>query len=256
MSLPYPQKLLFTRPKGQGEDMRHDLQQAGWTCIVQPLLAICPFTEQHPQAFQAIKNHILNLCDFDVVISVSSNASALAVDWIDQYWPQMPVGISWYAVGASSAADLKTLQLDVSIPAHSHSEGILSLPDLQDMTDKRVLILRGKGGRELLAQTLQARGAQVSYAELYERQAIELPAGQLETLLTEQQIHYALLTSAEMVQQLAKQLPPSRLAQLHILVPSQRILLVAEQLGFMHCHVCPHINSQSILECLQTLAAQ
>ncbi len=250
----HPRTLLFTRPQGQGEDLINALQSADWRIVRQPLLQIAPFEQDNPKAFQAIKQHILNLADFDVVISVSSNASTLAVDWIDQYWPQMPEQINWYAVGPSSAKPFKNLGISMVTPEGKHSEGLLALPELQNVQDKKVLILRGLGGRELLADTLKQRGAQVHYAELYERQAIPLEKGYLAGLLSSQQIHYALITSGEMAQQLAIELNnhEAHLA-LHLVVPSERIKKIALTLGFKQVHVCGHLNAHSLLACLDSL---
>ncbi len=246
--------ILFTRPQGQGEELISALKNAGWHCVHQPLLQITPFTQNHPQAFQAIKQHILDLCDFDVVISVSSNASTLAVDWIDQYWPQMPEQLAWYAVGPSSAAPFEALGITMQIPSGNHSEGLLALADLQNMQNKKVLILRGLGGRELLADTLKERGAKVHYAELYERCVVPLAKDYLAGLLREQQIHYALITSGEMAQQLASELTNDKtFLGLQLIVPSERIKKIAHNLGFNQVHVCGHLNAHSLLACLDAL---
>jgi len=228
-----------------------ELEQAGWHCVHQPLLRIEPFTEQSGKPFHTMKHHIMNLDHYDVVISVSGNASSLAVDWIDQYWPQVPVGIDWYAVGPSSAKAFEPLLIEMAVPENNHSEGLLELDGLQDLTDKKVLIFRGVGGREHLANTLKQRGADVSYCELYERNPVQFKPGELATLLTKEQIHYALLTSGEMLQQLAQELDVQQLQSLHIIVPSQRIANMAPKLNIERIYVCDKINGQGILECLK-----
>ena len=248
--------ILFTRPKGQGEELVTALENNGWRCIRQPLLTIQPFEAEQSAPYLAIKQHILNLCDFDVVISVSSNASTLAVDWIDQYWPQMPTGLDWYAVGPSSALPFNQLGIEVITPQGNHSEGLLVLPGLKDMTHKKVLILRGEGGRELLADTLKERGAIVHYAQLYKRQAVSFKAGELAKLLSEQQIHYALITSAEMAQQLGHELKlHNQLLNLILIVPSERIAIIATSLGFENVHVCGHLKAENLLASLETISA-
>jgi uroporphyrinogen-III synthase len=251
-----PRSLLFTRPKGQGEDLIDALKAANWHCVRQPLLQICAISADQTHAFQAIKSNIMNLDRYDVVITVSGNASSQAVQWIDQYWPQMPTGINWLAVGPSSALPFKELGIDMGIPAGNHSEGLLDLPVLQSMIGKKVLILRGMGGRELLADTLKARGAHVEYCQLYERQALSFAPGEIAALLSSKQIHYALITSGEMAQQLAEQLKNStHLLKLHLIVPSMRIQTIASSLGFAKVHVCGHIQATTLLACLNSLPA-
>lgn len=246
--------ILITRPQGQADALITALTQANWHCVHQPLLRIVPFEENHGAPFHTMKQHVMNLDHYDVVISVSGNASSLAVDLIDQYWPQMPVGIDWYAVGPSSAQAFKVLDIHMQLPKANHSEGLLELSGLnQDLSNKKVLILRGVGGREHLAESLKQRGASVEYCELYQREAIKFEQGELAALLTEHQIHYALLTSGEMLHQLATQLTDEQKQTVHVIVPSERIAKMAPALHIQHIHVCSKINAQGLLDCLSKI---
>jgi uroporphyrinogen-III synthase len=252
-------KILITRPQGQQHTLINALTEHQWLCFHQPLVKILPITESD-QGFHDLKHKIMNIDVYDIIITVTSNASALANEWIDQYWPQLPVNIQWFAVGASSAAPLLPLGMDIKSPLDRHSEGLLELPELQDLAHKKVLILRGTGGRELIAQTLIQRGATVSYAQLYQRQPIQMIEGQLSALLTDQQIHYALVTSGEMAEQLANELAPLAQERLHLVIPSQRIYDNLAQMnltqGFAGVHICNNLDAEHVIVFLDALYQQ
>jgi len=251
-----PKSILITRPQGQQQDMVQALTDAGWHCLHQPLLRILPIDEQHPQ-FHDMKNKVMNIDQYDIIITVTSNASTLAFDWIDQYWPQLPVGIHWFAVGHGSAVPLMPLGMLFTLPDSHHSEGLLALPELKDVTGKKVLILRGKGGREHLANSLTERGAQVSYCEFYERAPENVDKAQFSRLLSQQQIHYALVTSGEMAQQLTECVDGPLLSSIHLLVPSERIHKLLQQNGqaqqFAAIHVCPSLKLDNLIPQLEDI---
>jgi uroporphyrinogen-III synthase len=66
---------------------------------------------------------------------------------------------------------LKQFGLPVSICPQQQfdSEGLLKVEELRNVAGKRILIFRGEGGRRLLGDTLQQRGAIIEYAEVYRR---------------------------------------------------------------------------------------
>lgn len=249
-------KILITRPEGQQHTLIEALRHHHWQCFHQPLLAINPI-EPQASGYHDVKNSIMNLDQYDIIITVTSNASTLAYEWIDQYWPQLPVHPIWFAVGNSSAQPLLKLGMNITSPAEKHSEGLLALPELQNIEGKNVLILRGKGGRELIAQTLSQRGANVRYAELYQRTPIDINDGRLSKLLTEQQIHYALVTSGEMADQLAQGLSAPARESLHLIVPSQRILDNLSHINtaqtFASIDVCNNLDAEYVIAFLETL---
>jgi uroporphyrinogen-III synthase len=74
------------------------------------------------------------------------------------------------AVGRASVRELDNFGVTgVVAPARFDSEALLAMPEMNNVAGKRVVILRGDGGRELVADTLAARGARVEYAECYRR---------------------------------------------------------------------------------------
>jgi len=84
---------------------------------------------------------------------------------------RLPVGLRIATVGQGSAKALRDAGIqDVIAPQdRSDSEALLALPPLQDVRGWKVVIFRGDGGRELLGDTLKARGAEVEYATCYQR---------------------------------------------------------------------------------------
>ena len=74
------------------------------------------------------------------------------------------------AVGSGTAEALKQLGIkDVKVPARFNSEGLLAMPELVDVKGKHILLIKGIGGRTLLADTLSERGATCEAVDVYKR---------------------------------------------------------------------------------------
>ena len=159
-------RVLVTRPRGQQEALITALEQAGFECVHAPLIEIMPLSA--PDAEQ--RRILLGLSEFQHVIFVSRNAIRRGMDWIEDFWPELPAGLNWYAVGESSARLLEEYGIDSRRPESSmDSEGLLALPALRDAAGERVLIVKGEGGRGMLRQTLESRGARVEELVVYRR---------------------------------------------------------------------------------------
>ncbi|RMF19676.1 MAG: uroporphyrinogen-III synthase [Gammaproteobacteria bacterium] len=114
------------------------------------------------------RQRLLDLDQYTHVIAVSKPAARALAEAIDTWWPQVPLGLHWYAPGAGTAGALEdALGVRVKTGSPPTSEGLLALAELQNVAGEKVLIARGEAGRELLAETLRARGAQVDYLPLY-----------------------------------------------------------------------------------------
>jgi uroporphyrinogen-III synthase len=141
------------------------------------LLEISAITDE--EKLRAIKNKILAFDLYQKAIFVSQNAVDFGMDWLEAYWPQLPMGIDYFAVGATTAkklADYGVAVQDLAASAKGGmtSEDLLGAEHLQQVDGEKILIFRGCGGRGHLAEELRKRGALVDYCEVYER---GLPSG-------------------------------------------------------------------------------
>lgn len=213
-------RVWLTRPVLQVQALQEELLARGADVLCLPMLAIEPVK---PEGVH--KQRLLNLDQYDLVFYVSTNAAALGLDAISDYWPQYPAHLRNFAVGSATAAVLQQQGLDVDYPRERmSSEAMLALPALQQITGKKALIVRGIGGREILAEGLLARGATVDYLELYRR---TLPVYELQQLQRDYQQHKpdaVIVSSAEALDNLRTLFTPLSLwNKLPLYVASERL---------------------------------
>jgi uroporphyrinogen-III synthase len=149
---------------------------------------------------------------------------------------ELPSGLDVVAIGGGSARELERQGVPaVAAPQlRADSEGVLELDVLRDVAGKRIAIFRGVGGRELLRETLESRGARVEYAECYRR---ERPSADPQALLEDLRggrAHAFVCTSSEGVANLHTMLGAEGeplLRATPIFVPHPRIATAAAKLG-------------------------
>lgn len=166
-------KILVTRPRDQALQLAKDIEQAGGIPLLFPLLEI----KQVPD-MQVLQEQILRLSQADLAIFISPNAVKYGMAAI-RATGGLPSELSIATVGQGSANALREQGVaDVIVPAERFdSEGLLA--QLPDVAGWRVMIFRGDGGRELLGDTLKARGAMVEYVTCYHRSKLQLDVGEL-----------------------------------------------------------------------------
>jgi uroporphyrinogen-III synthase len=113
------------------------------------------------------------------------------------------------------------------------SEGLLALPELQNVGGWRVLIFRGDGGRELLGDTLKARGAAVEYVTCYHRSKPQQSAGELLAM----QPDAITVTSSEALNHLSQMQDGVPLRDTPLFVPHPRIAELARAQGWSQVHL-------------------
>lgn len=191
--------IAITRPIDQAQPLADLVRQEGGTPVLFPLLAISPLEDT--TTFDAV---IESLPQYDWAIFISSNAVEQGMPAVRARHPQLPDSLRFAAIGPSTAAALQAFGVgQVLTPASRFdSESLLTLPDMHAMEGKRVMIFRGVGGRELLAETLSARGASVVFAECYRRTNPQRDAGELTRLWQNNQLHALVVTSSEALRNL------------------------------------------------------
>jgi len=155
--------VLVTRPAHQAEGFCQLVENAGGKAIRFPVITITAVAEN-----PALTQQIENIAQYDYAIFISTNAVHHAISHLPK---GLPADLRIAAVGKKTAASLSAHDIAVSIlPKHSfNTEALLACHALQAVKDKNIAIFRGVGGRDLLADTLRQRGANVSYIEVYQR---------------------------------------------------------------------------------------
>ncbi len=243
--------VLVTRPEGQADKLIRALEQRGHRVWHQPLLELEPAGELTASQ----RRHLAELDGYSQVIFVSANAVRYGMERITDYWPQLPVGPGWCAVGDATAALLATYDVPVTAPVDQMtSEGLLRLEALQDVEGRRILIVRGEGGRTLLQEELSRRGARVDELGCYRRKRPPLPPGAMARLLEASGIQVILISSGEGLENLQALLSPqesTKFRHIGLLVPSQRVADQAAAAGFDRVLVADNASDAAMLRALE-----
>ncbi|MGY2260496.1 uroporphyrinogen-III synthase [Pseudomonas sp. SDO55104_S430] len=244
-------RLLLTRPADESAALSGVLADQGIFSSSLPLLDIVPIP-----ASDTMREVIQGLDRYCAVIVVSKPAARIGIELLDRFYPQTPP-VKWFSVGAATAQILEDRDLDVSFPQDGDdSEALLELANLREAIarpDPRVLIMRGEGGRELLAERLRELGASVDYLELYRRELPQyLPAALPERIRAER-LNALVVSSGqgfEHLHQLAGDAWP-QLARLPLFVPSPRVAELARAAGALTVVDCRGASAAALLAALR-----
>ncbi|MCX7148745.1 MAG: uroporphyrinogen-III synthase [Rhodocyclales bacterium] len=222
--------VVVTRPAGQAAHFATALSEAGAIPVLYPVLEIRDVEDVAPLLDAAIR-----LDSFDLAVFVSPNAieRALALILPRRPWP---AALRVAALGKSSERELARHGLHdvISPPLRFDSEALLELTELTDVQGKRVIIFGGDGGRELLGDTLKARGATIEYVTCYRRVRPQLDPAPLLKLWEEGRLDAVTLTSSEGLRNfhdMVGRLGQAWLKKTPAFVPHLRIAEQAQALG-------------------------
>ena len=191
--------IVVTRPVEQAKKLVALLENAGAIPVLFPLIEITAL--QDYTAFDAL---LTQLPTIDLAIFISTNAVQNAMPRLVKQYPILPKALQFAAIGPTTAAELHSygVQHIIKPTQRFDSEALLALPELQSMVGKNVMIFRGVGGREVLADVLKARGANVLFAESYRRINPQNNAQLLIELSKKNQLDALVITSSEAMRSL------------------------------------------------------
>jgi uroporphyrinogen-III synthase len=194
------------------------------------------------------------LDELDIAIFISANAVEKALPTLLAQ-RSLPVQLQLVAVGKRTAKTLKAWGLTALCPAPPfNSEAVMAMPQMQPaaVQGKQIVIFRGEGGRELLAETLRQRGATVNYVNVYRRVQPPTPAW-----ITDTQIDVLTVTSVEGLQNLFAMLDGQVwLRHTPLVVMSERIRSEAQELGIpAPIFVAPTASDEGLLSAVRQAAS-
>ncbi len=241
-------KVLLTRPQGHNDAMAQALYQCGIEVIETPLMAI--------EAITPCQSELEVLQQARKAIFVSQHA----VNYSTSYFNQLSKNCHVYSVGNRTEAALKVHHIPVRTVNSNRqdSEGVLSLAELQSVADECIVIIRGRGGREKLAQELRARGALVSYCEVYQRIMPKLDSQFIVQYWQQQGVDTILITSGEMLLNLLKLISNEQLHWLkkcRLIVPSERVASIAIANGLTQVFNAEGASQSAMLSTLEKIIA-
>lgn len=224
--------IVVTRPAGQAQGLASAIREHGGTPVLFSVLAISDVSQ--PQALRAMAERIDT---FDLAVFVSPNAvdKALGIITARRGWP---AHVAVATMGKSSERALQRFGVENVIAPHGRfdSEALLALPQLapERMHGRRVVVFRGDGGRELLGETLAARGATIEYVTCYRRSRPDVDPAPLLDLWARDALDAVTVTSSEGLRNLFDMVGPTGQARLRttpVFVPHERIAEEARRLG-------------------------
>ena len=220
--------IVITRPREHALALAERIRAAGGDPILFPTIEILP-----PENEDAASRIVARLERFQLAIFVSPTAALRghALVSTSRSWPE---GLRVAAVGAGTAKALaeRGFRDVISPQGEGDSEALAALADLQELRGRTVVIFRGQGGRGWLKRELEARGAQVEYAECYRRARPQADARPLLARWQTGAVEAVSITSAEGLANCFAMLGPTGERYLRatpVFVPHPRIEAVARE---------------------------
>lgn len=251
--------VIVTRPALQQELLLASIEVHGGVASSFPLIEIEPLSEK--VFLESLREKILGLGQYHRIIFLSVNAAVYGTRLINDCWPRLPTNTEVLAIGPNTA---KVVSKELACQAiysktGSTSEDMLLLPQLLDVNQLKIAIVRGLGGREFLANTLRSRGAQVDYFEVYRRNPIRQSAAHLSRVIQKSKINVVSITSGESLENLNRLLladknPQQNWHRIPVIVPSERIFNLAQRFGFKTIRLASGADVESTIIALQELA--
>jgi uroporphyrinogen-III synthase len=249
-------KLLVTRPAAQAAQWVAQLQARGVDAVALPLIGIAPPTDG-----AAVVAAWATLATQRLVVFVSPNA-------VEHFFAARPTDLRWPVQTLAGSTGNGTTQalLAAGVPAAQlvapprdapqfDSEALWRVIEARDWQAAPVLIVRGDGGRDWLADTLRGRGALVRHLTAYRRVVPQLAAAErlaFEAALAAPQRQLWLFSSSEAIATLVDMAPGQAWQAARAIATHPRIAETARAAGFGEVTLAsPAVDA--VVACIQSL---
>jgi uroporphyrinogen-III synthase len=240
-----------TRPVDQAESICEAIQHHGGDAILFPLLAISALDDYHE--FESV---IADLERANWAIFISTNAVDNALPRILKKFGNLPENLKFAAIGHQTAKELGLYGVHQVLIPHTRfdSETLLALAEMHDVANQNIVIFRGVGGRDVLANTLKSRGANVTFAESYRRINPQTNTQLLNSEWRQGRLDAVIVTSSEAMRNLLDMAGESEwLRHVTLCVNHARIAELPLQFGFKVL-ITDAPGDDAMIKCLSQLA--
>ncbi|WP_105199264.1 uroporphyrinogen-III synthase [Pseudoalteromonas sp. T1lg10] len=238
--------IVVTRPQGKGQELADLLVVQGHKVTQCPVLNI--------DYLASDEQELATLNEADIAVFVSQDA----VIGLHQQRPSLPASVQCVAVGEATAEALESyFKCRALVPERHDSEGMIALPELQQVEGKNVVLVKGRGGRTLLAKTLKQRGAFINPLVVYQRTAAQPSSDAWLQQWRQDQVDALVITSNSSVDAIFASQDPQLLQWLksrHFYIVSARTGAHLEQQGVAtdHISIAAGVTNQAIAACIDS----
>lgn len=239
--------ILVTRPAHQAENLCQLIAQRGGIAVLFPCIEIVATTNNYETT-----NCLANLNRYQWLIFISVNAVNFA---LKANGGKITIGDTHKiaAIGQATAQALSNAGLTPALCPISgnSSEALLATLKSDLQPGQRCLIIRGQGGREELAIGIQKQNVKVDYLEVYRRVRPNVDNSIVIELLANQGLDAITITSNEILQNLMALIDKQyhkQLFNIPVVLVSQRIQTLAQQMGFKRTQVAASPSDSAIVD--------
>jgi uroporphyrinogen III methyltransferase / synthase len=242
--------ILVTRPIEQSEGMVEALSELGAAVLVQPAIEI-----RSPRDWGPVDAAISKLETFDWLVFSSANGVRYFLDRLQQVGRDLrALGNCKIAViGPGTADALAEYRLRADLTPSEYRAESLAEALAGDAKGRRILLLRASRGREALAETLSAAGAEVTQVVVYESRDVPKPDPEIAEAFRTGRIDWVTVTSSAIARSLIEMFGADlRLAKLAAISPLTASVL--EEAGYAATAVAERYTTPGIIDAI--LAAE
>jgi uroporphyrinogen III methyltransferase/synthase len=238
--------VLVTRPVHQADRLVDRFSELGAAVLVQPAIEI-----NEPADWSAADAAIGELSTFEWLVFSSANGVRHFLQRLAHH------GLDLRALGNARLAAIGPGTADALAEYHLHADRqpeefraeSLAESLLPEVRGKRVLLLRASRGREVLAETLAAGGAEVRQAVVYQSMDIQAADPEISAALGEGRIDWVTVTSSAIARSLAK-LFGEDLRQAKLAAISPLTAGVLTELGYQATAVAEPYTAEGLVEAI------